>query len=80
MFGSDALRYDISKLDKSRDELVEIVNQWVVGTNAERDRKVIIRSIIDGICYEPLAEEMDLSVSTVKRIVKKRAHKVLIHM
>lgn len=74
------MKIDISNSDKSRDELVHIVEQWIVGKDAERDRKVIVRSIIDGICYEPLAEELELSVSTIKRIVKKRAHKVLQHM
>ena len=73
------MKLDISEIDKSRDELVAIVFQWVVGKNAERDRQVIIRSIIDGISYEPLAEEMNLSVSTVKRIIKKRSHQVLTH-
>ena len=37
----------------------------------ERDRKILKRRYIDGICYEPLAEEFDLSVTRVKRIVYK---------
>ena len=37
----------------------------------ERDRKILIRRLIDGVCFEPLAEEFDLSVSQVKRIVYK---------
>ncbi len=39
--------------------------------HSERDRAILKRRLIDGICYEPLAEEFDLSVSQVKRIVYK---------
>lgn len=37
----------------------------------ERDRKILKRRLIDGICFEPLAEEFDMSVSQIKRIVYK---------
>ena len=57
--------------DYSRTELEAAINEWIVGTNAERDRRVIYRRHIDGICYEPLAEEFDLSVRQIKRIVYK---------
>ena len=39
--------------------------------HSERDRNIMKRRLIDGICYEPLAEEFDLSVSQIKRIVYK---------
>ena len=37
--------------------------------HSERDRAILSRRLIDGICYEPLAEEFDLSVPHVKRII-----------
>ena len=37
----------------------------------ERDRAILKRRLIDGITYEALAEEFDLSVTQVKRIVYK---------
>ena len=39
--------------------------------HSERDRKILKRRLIDGICYEPLAEEFDLSVKQVRNIVNK---------
>lgn len=36
----------------------------------ERNRRLLKRRLIDGICYEPLAEEFDLSVRQTKNIVK----------
>lgn len=35
----------------------------------ERNRQILKRRLIDGICYEPLAEEFDMSVRQVKNIV-----------
>lgn len=37
----------------------------------ERDRKLLYRRLVDGVCFEPLAEEFDLSVSQTKRIIRK---------
>lgn len=45
--------------------------------HSERDRAILKRRLIDGICYEPLAEEFDLSVSQIKRIVYKCENRVL---
>lgn len=69
-------RYDIENSVKSRKEIEEIFCQWIIGKNAERDRKILIRSLLDGICYEPLAEEFGLSVSQIKRILDKRFNRV----
>lgn len=47
------------------------INERIVGGHAQRNRAILKRRLIDGICYEPLAEEFGLSVKQVKRIVKK---------
>lgn len=44
--------------------------------HSERDRAIMKRRLIDGICFEPLAEEFDLSVSQIKRIVYKLEQKI----
>lgn len=36
--------------------------------HSERDRAILKRRLIDGICYEPLAEEFDMSVVQIRRI------------
>jgi hypothetical protein len=38
------------------------------------------RRLLDGICYEPLAEEFNLSVVQVKTIVYKNKEKILKHI
>lgn len=62
--------------DISRSELEEAIDEWIIGRNAERDRKILKRRLIDGICFEPLAEEFGLSVRQVKNITYKLQDKV----
>ena len=40
--------------------------------HSERDRAILKRRLLDGICYEPLADEFDMSVRQVKNIVYKQ--------
>ena len=65
--------------DYSRTELEYLIDEWVVGKYAERDRDIMRRRLIDGICYEPLAEQFDLSVAQIKRIVYKRNNQIFKH-
>ena len=60
----------------SRTEIEHAIDEWIVGRNAERNRMILKRRLIDGICFEPLSEEFDLSVSQVKRIVYKLEQKI----
>lgn len=39
--------------------------------HSERDRAILKRRLIDGCIYEHLAEEFDLSVTQIRRIVYK---------
>ena len=55
----------------TRTEINNMIDEYVVGRNAERNRAILKRRFIDGICYEPLAEEFDLSVRQVKNIIYK---------
>lgn len=53
----------------TRTELEWLIDEHIIGKNAERDRAIVKRRLIDGVCYEPLAEEFGLSVRWVKNIV-----------
>lgn len=57
------------KLDEiSNSELSSLIDEWVKG---ERNRRIMKRRLIDYVCFEPLAEEFQLSVRQVKNIVNK---------
>ena len=63
--------------DISRTEMEHLIDEWVLN---ERDRRIMKRRMIDGICYEPLAEEFNLSVTSVKNIVYKAQEKIFRHI
>lgn len=63
-------------MNYSRSELDKLIDEWILGRNAERDRKILRRRLFDGITYERLAEEFDLSVRQVKNIVYKGGDKI----
>lgn len=48
--------------------IIKVIDEWVQG---ERNREILKDRYINGICYEPLAEKYDISISTVKRIIGK---------
>lgn len=51
-----------------RSEWERLINEWIF---SERDRSILKRRLLDGICFEPLAEEFDMSVRQIKNIVYK---------
>lgn len=59
--------------DIPRSELSMLIDEW---TLSERDRAILKRRLLDGICFEPLAEEFDLSVRQVKNIVYKGQERI----
>lgn len=48
--------------DLSKTQICCLIDEWVIGRNAERDRKILKRRLVDGLTYEQLAEEFDMSV------------------
>ena len=61
----------------SRTQIKALIDEWVLN---ERDRQILYRRYLDGVCYEPLAEEFSLSVRQVKNIVYKQGEKIFKHM
>ena len=54
--------------DKPRDEWERIIRQWI---HDEQGRYIITRAYLDGIPYERIAEELNVSRGTVFNKVKK---------
>ena len=52
----------------SNSQIIAVIDEFV---HSERDRAILKRRFVDGICYEPLAEEFDLSVRQIKNIIYK---------
>lgn len=54
--------------DYSNSRISALIDDYI---HSERDRALLRRRLIDGIRFEPLAEEFDLSVTQTKTIVRK---------
>lgn len=58
-------------------EIIRLIDEYV---HSERDRAILKRRLVDGICFEPLAEEFDLSARQIKNIVYRTQEKVFKHL
>ena len=61
----------------SKSEIEGLIAEWVMN---ERNRKILHRRLIDGVRFDKLAEEFDLSVTQTKNIVYKYRSRILQHM
>lgn len=61
----------------SRSQIEFLIDEWILN---ERDRKILKRRLLDGICYEPLAEEFEMSVRQIKTIVYRGEEKIYRHI
>ena len=60
-------------MDINLNDISNLIDLWI---NSERNRRILKRRLIDGIRYEPLAEEFNLSVRQVKNIVYREQEKI----
>lgn len=58
-------------------QISQIIDEYI---HNERDRKILKRRFIDGIIFDQLAEEFDLSVRQVKNVVYKSEKILLKHL
>ena len=65
------------KYDLSRSEWENLIDEYIF---KERDRSILKRRLLDGVCFEPLAEEFDLSVQQTKTNVYKATEKLIKHI
>lgn len=58
-------------------QISHLIDEYI---HSERDRKILKRRLIDGLTYERLAEEFDLSVRQTKKIVYKCENVLFSHI
>ena len=57
----------------SRSELEAAIDEWILN---ESDREILKRRLLDGIIFESLSYEFDISVRHIKTIVYKGEDKI----
>lgn len=60
-------------MEYTNSEITNLIDEHI---HSERDRAILKRRLVDGIRYEKLAEEFELSVRQVKNIVYKAEEKL----
>ena len=64
-------------MEYSNSRIREIIGEWI---HDERDRRILERRLIDGVTFERLAEEFDMSDRQVRRIVYKLQECLFSHL
>lgn len=63
--------------DLSRTQLETLIDEWIF---SERDRAILKRRMLDGICFDQLSDEFNLSVRQTKNIVYKAKDRLFKHL
>lgn len=61
------MQYNFGTMKNS--EVCTLIDEYVRGKSAERNRAIMKRRMIDGVSYERIAEEFAMSTVQIKRIV-----------
>ncbi len=64
-------------IEYSNSQISRLIDEYI---HNERNRNILKRRLIDGILYEDLAEEFNLSTQHIKSIVYKGQDKVFKHL
>ena len=63
----------VENMNLSRSEWAHLIDEWIF---SEWDRAILKRRLLDGIGFEPLAEEFRMSVTGIKLAVYKAQEKL----
>ena len=64
-------------MEYTNSQIRHLIDEYI---HSERDRAILCRRLIDGMCYEPLAEEFQMSVRQIKSIVYKAENILFKHL
>lgn len=62
---------DFSNLSST--QISDLIDLWIVRRNAERDRNIMKRRLIDGRTFDALAAEFEMSRNGVQNVVYRRS-------
>lgn len=70
------MKHDLGKFDLSKQQVLDLIDAYIFN---ERNRQIVVRRLIDSVCYENLADEYSLSVNQVKSVCYKAIDKISAH-
>lgn len=64
-------------MEYTNSQIREIIAEYV---HSERDRRILERRLVDGITFEKLAEEFDMSPRQMKNIIYRLQEQLFKHL
>lgn len=64
-------------MEYTNSQISELIDEYI---HNERNRAILKRRLIDGACFEPLAEEFQLSVRQTKNIIYREQERLFRHL
>lgn len=64
-------------MEYTNSQIRELISEHI---HSERDRRLLARRLIDGVVFEKLSEEFDMSDRQVRRIVYKLQEQLFKHL
>ena len=64
-------------MEYTNSQIRELIAEYI---HSERDRRILERRLIDGITFDRLAEEFDMSVRQTKSIVYRAQEQLFRHL
>lgn len=66
--------------DLTNSQLTNIIDEYVRGFKADRNKSMLKSKLITGMTYEEVAEEYDMSVRQVKYIISNTLQTIVTHL
>jgi DNA-directed RNA polymerase specialized sigma24 family protein len=70
------MKHSLDNFDLSRQQVLDLIESYIFN---ERNRQILKRRLLDGVCYEDLADEFCLSVNQVKTVCYAAIQKISAH-
>ena len=64
-------------MDYTNSQVEKVIDEYI---HSEKHRAILKRRYIDGVCYEPLAEEFGMSVRQIQNIIYKHQDTIFRHL
>jgi hypothetical protein len=64
-------------MEYTNSQMDELISEHI---HSDRNRRILRRRMVDGICFEVLAEEFGMSVRQIKQIVYKEKEIIYKHI
>ena len=64
-------------MDYTNSQIRDLIREYI---HSERDRKILFRRLVDGVTFEKLAEEFQLSEKQTRTIVHKGESELFRHI